>query len=314
MNHKIPLVVIVGATGVGKTDLALESAEELNAEIISADSRLFYRGMDIGTAKPSLEEQRRVRHHLIDIANPDEIISLGMYQELVVRCIQDINQRGKLAMMVGGTGQYIRAITEGWTVPEVVPDPGLRKQIEAEMAEKGLGSLTQRLEKLDPEYYAIVDRNNHRRIIRALEVILTTGKRMSTQRGKTECPYDVIMIGLTRERNELYARIDQRIDQMIQYGFVDEVRKLLSCGYDPGLPSMSAIGYGEIVCYLQGKYTLDEAITLIKKRTRILVRRQNNWFKPSDENIHWIKMDDQRKFNLIDTVLSQVNRELRHAE
>src|SRR6266496_433360 len=207
--HTPPLILIVGPTAVGKTELAIQLAERLNGEIVSADSRLFYRGMDIGTAKPTPEERARVPHHLIDIANPDEILSLAVFQQKAAEIIADIHTRNKLPFLVGGTGQYIRAVTQGWSPPEVEPDEQLRAGLEREKEERGIYWLYDKLKDLDPEAAEKIDARNYRRTIRALEVILTTGRKFSEQRGQGESQYHLIMIGLTRPRAELYERVDQ---------------------------------------------------------------------------------------------------------
>lgn len=284
---KPPLILIVGPTAVGKTELAIQLAERLNGEIVSADSRLFYRGMDIGTAKPSREEQARVPHHLIDIANPDEILSLAVFQQKAHEIIADIHSRNKLPFLVGGTGQYVRAVTEGWTPPEVVPDEALRSELEKQKDENGIYWLHEKLKELDPTAAEKIDARNFRRTIRALEVIMTTGKKFSEQRGQIDSPYHLITIGLIRPRVELYARVDARIDSMFVNGFLDEVKNLLASGYSPTLPTMSAIGYRECIQVLEGKLTLEEAKQAIRRMTRIFVRRQANWFKESDPNIYW---------------------------
>ena len=284
---KPPLILIVGPTAVGKTELAIQLAERLNGEIVSADSRLFYRGMDIGTAKPSREEQARVPHHLIDIANPDEILSLAVFQQKAHEIIADIHSRNKLPFLVGGTGQYVRAVTEGWTPPEVVPDEALRSELEKQKDQNGIYWLHEKLRELDPTAAEKIDARNFRRTIRALEVIMTTGKKFSEQRGQIDSPYHLITIGLIRPRVELYARVDARIDSMFVNGFLDEVKKLLASGYSPTLPTMSAIGYRECIQVLEGKLTLEEAKQAIRRMTRIFVRRQANWFKESDPNIYW---------------------------
>lgn len=284
---KPPLILIVGPTAVGKTELAIQLAERLNGEIVSADSRLFYRGMDIGTAKPSREEQARVPHHLIDIANPDEILSLAVFQQKAHEIIADIHSRNKLPFLVGGTGQYVRAVTEGWTPPEVVPDEALRSELEKQKDQNGIYWLHEKLRELDPTAAEKIDARNFRRTIRALEVIMTTGKKFSEQRGQIDSPYHLITIGLIRPRVELYARVDARIDSMFVNGFLDEVKNLLASGYSPTLPTMSAIGYRECIQVLEGKLTLEEAKQAIRRMTRIFVRRQANWFKESDPNIYW---------------------------
>lgn len=286
-----PVVILVGPTAVGKTALALELAGELDAEIISADSRLFYRGMDIGTAKPSPQELCSVPHHLIDIAEPDQTYSLALFQREALRIIVDIQTRGKLPLVVGGTGQYVRAITEGWSIPPQQPDVRMRAAIEAWAEEIDAQALHARLALLDPAAAAAIDWRNRRRTVRALEVIFNTGRRFSEQRSKGTLPYQYKLIGLKRERAELYARIDARIEQMLADGFADEVRRLLARGCAPDAPALSAIGYGEMSAYVKGEMSLEEAITLIKRRTRQFVRRQANWFKESDPRIRWFSMD-----------------------
>lgn len=292
MSPKQPLILIVGPTAVGKTELAIQLAERLNGEIVSADSRLFYRGMDIGTAKPSREEQARVPHHLIDIAAPDEILSLAVFQQKAHEVIAQINARNKLPLLVGGTGQYIRAVTEGWTPPEVVPNEQLRNELEAEKETHGIYWLHDKLKVLDEEAADKIDARNYRRTIRALEVILTTGKKFSEQRGQSDAPYRLITIGLARPRPELYARVDARIEAMFANGFLDEVKGLLEKGYSPALPTMSAIGYRECVAVLEGRMKFEEAKQAIGRVTRVFVRRQANWFKESDPAIRWFKVEE----------------------
>ena len=291
-HSKPPLILIVGPTAVGKTEIALQLAQRLDAEIVSADSRLFYRGMDIGTAKPTREELARVPHHLIDIADPDEILSLSVFQQKAREAITDIHTRKKLALLVGGTGQYIRAVTEGWTPPEVIPNEHLRKELEKIKKEKGPYWLYEKLKTLDPVAAEKIDARNFRRTIRALEVIMTTGRKFSEQRGQTDSPYHLITIGLTRPRPELYARVDARIEAMFANGLLEEVKRLLARGYSPTLPTMSAIGYRECVAVLEGRITVEEAKRLIGRATRIFVRRQANWFKESNPNIQWFRVDD----------------------
>jgi tRNA dimethylallyltransferase len=291
-SHKPPLILIVGPTAVGKTELAIQLAERLNGEIVSADSRLFYRGMDIGTAKPTTEERERVPHHLIDIADPDEILSLAVFQQKTREAIADIHTRNKIPFLVGGTGQYIRAVTEGWSPPEVEPDERLRDELRRLRDEKGEFWLHDKLKSLDPEAAQRIDARNFRRTIRALEVILTTGRRFSEQRGQGESPYHLITVGLTRPRPELYERVDQRIEAMFANGLVDEVKGLLDKGYFPSLPTMSAIGYRECVRVLNGELNEEQAKAEIRRATRVFVRRQANWFKESDTNIKWFRVQD----------------------
>jgi tRNA dimethylallyltransferase len=288
---KIPLVVILGPTAAGKTELAIQLAEQLDGEIVSADSRLFYRGMDIGTAKPTLEERMRVRHHLIDVANPDEIWSLAVFQQEANKEIHKIYDVHHLPFMVGGTGQFARSVIEGWKIPSVKPDPRLREVLTQLSNKVGAIELHSKLAILDPQAATTIDPTNIRRTIRALEVILSTGKRFSDQKMSGYRLYEPLIVGITRPRAELYQRIDDRITHMIVNGFMDEVQRLLDMGYSPNLPTMSAIGYAEIIATIQGKLTLDEAIVLIKRRTRQFVRRQANWFKENDPAIHWYQVN-----------------------
>lgn len=287
-----PLVVILGPTAVGKTKVAIQLAERLDGEIVSADSRLLYRGMDIGTAKPSKEQIRQVPHHLIDVADPDQTWSLALFQTRAIKAIEGITSRGRLPFLVGGTGQYLRAISEAWQIPEISPDSQLRKALENWSAEIGPGELHRRLGVLDPEAAARIDHRNVRRTTRALEVIFHSGKLFSSQRSQNQLSYRLYQIGLTMPRDELYSRIDARIEAMLEAGMMDEVKRLLDKGYPPDLPAFSAIGYQEIIDYLQGYTTLEEAVMLIKRHTRQFVRRQANWFKEDDPNIHWIQAAD----------------------
>jgi tRNA dimethylallyltransferase len=286
-----PLVAILGPTAVGKTMLSLQVAEQMNAEIVSADSRLFYRGMDIGTAKPTPRELERVPHHLIDIADPDEVWSLGRFQKQARIIIADIQQRGRLPLCVGGTGQYIRAITDGWQVPELREIPKLRRALSQWAEEIGNEGLHQRLSMLDPKAVEKIDPRNVRRTIRALEVIFSTGRRFSEQRSRAPLPYRILQIGLTMPRQDLFDRVDQRIDAMMEIGFLEEVRKLLE-KYPPDLRSFSAIGYSQLIDHLQGKYSLEEAVDEIKRLTKKFVRRQYTWFKPTDSQIYWLEMGE----------------------
>jgi tRNA dimethylallyltransferase len=288
-----PLVMIVGSTAVGKSRIAIEVARLLNGEIVSADSRLFYRGMDIGTAKPSNEERKQIKHHLIDIAEPDEIISLRVFLSKAQDSANKIINNNKLPILVGGTGQYIHAISEGWTIPPQKPDEKLRTILFDWANEIGIDGIHQKLVLLDPVAAEKIDPRNVRRTIRALEVILGTGKLFSNQRSKAGSKYDLKMIGLFLSREMLHKRIDNRINQMISDGLIEEVKNLLSKGYSPDLHSMSAIGYHEISDYLQNKITYEDAIMLMKRRTRQFVRRQANWFKFNDPNIHWFAVSER---------------------
>ncbi|MBM4427762.1 MAG: tRNA (adenosine(37)-N6)-dimethylallyltransferase MiaA [Chloroflexi bacterium] len=290
--QKPPLILIVGPTAVGKTELSIQLAQSLNGEIVSADSRLFYCGMDIGTAKPSPAEMARVPHHLIDIVKPDETLSLAVFQQKAQAIIMDIRARGKLPFLVGGTGQYIRAVTEGWTPPEVVPDIRMRDELGRMKEERGVNWLHEKLALLDSEAAEKIDARNFRRTIRALEVIFTTGRKFSEQRGRGDSPYQLITVGLNRPRAELYQRVDERIEKMFGDGLLDEVRDLLNQGYSPTLPSMSAIGYRECVSVVKGELNTEQAKAEMKRITRVFVRRQANWFKESDPTIRWFHPEE----------------------
>ncbi len=287
----LPLIVIVGPTASGKTETSIHLAERLHGEIISADSRLFYRGMDIGTAKPSLEDRARVPHHLIDVAAPNETWSLAVFQRAAVATIADIHARGRIPFLVGGTGQYIRAVTHGWTLPPTPPNPRLRSVLERLAYEHGLYWLHEKLALLDPGAAKSIDPRNLRRVIRALEVTLSTGRPVSTQCGQATSPHRLLTIGLTWPRHILYTRIDARIETMFANGLLEETRQLLTQGYSPNLPSMSAIGYRECFAVLQGQISIEEAKTKMRRLTRAFVRRQANWFKAGDPTIHWFRMD-----------------------
>ncbi len=274
------LLVIVGPTAVGKTALSLQLAEQFDGEIVSADSRLLYRHMDIGTAKPNSAEQALAPHHLIDIVDPDQTITLGDYQRRCYSTIDAIHTRQRLPILVGGTGQYVKAVVEGWGIPRVPPQPALRAQLEQEAS----AQLHQQLLALDPPAAAKIHPNNKRRLIRALEVCLTTGEPISKLQAKNPPPYNILMLGLQMERSALYARIDERVDAMMAAGFLDEMTRLQELGYRRDLPAMSGLGYQQLWEYLDAERTLDEAIERIKMETHRFVRHQHNWFG-SDERI-----------------------------
>lgn len=299
---KPKIIVLLGPTAVGKTELAISLAELVGGEIISADSRLFYKHMDIGTAKPTAKQLSRVPHHLIDVTEPDDTWSLAVYKRAADQAIAEIISRGNLPILVGGTGQYIRAITEGWDLPEHIADHEMREVLENWAAEIGKDGLHQKLAVLDPQAAASIDLRNLRRTIRALEVTLQTGEKFSKQRKREEVPYDIIQLGLKRPRELLYERIDQRIAAMLEDGLVAEVENLLS-KYPADLPAFSAIGYKQIIRHLGENATLDEAVAEIKRQTRIFVRRQANWFKGDDPNIHWFEVNAQT----LEELVAQVN-------
>ncbi len=282
-----PLVVVLGPTAVGKTRLAVELAQALDGEIVGADSRQIYREMEIGTAKPTPEQRAQAPHHLIDIVNPDDDLSLAQYQKLAYAAIDAIHERGRLPLLVGGTGQYITALLEGWSIPEVPPNPMLRAELEAFAGEHGVEALYQRLITLDPSAQQFVEPRNLRRIVRALEVSLSTGQPFSEQRRKHPPPYRVRVYGLTLERENLYAHADQRVDAMMAGGFLDEVRALLAQGYSRRLPSMSGLGYAQLAAHLLDGVPLEAAVRATKFATHQFIRRQYTWFRGHDHGILW---------------------------
>jgi tRNA dimethylallyltransferase len=277
-SSKSKLVVVTGPTAVGKTAFAIELASRLDGEIVNADSRYFYRGFDIGVAKPSTAERQLVPHHLIDILDPEDDMSLALYQERAYRVIDEIAARGHLPLLTGGTPLYINAVVEGWKIPEVPPNPAFRADLEQQARASGPGSLLERLAAVDPES-ANRTGTNVRRIIRALEVFAATGKPLSSLQSKGPPPYDVLELGLTMPRKMLYERIDQRIDKQIERGLVEEVRQLIHAGVPAKAPAMSAIGYRQLLPYLSGEESLEIAIERIKSDTRRYVRHQETWFR-----------------------------------
>ena len=288
-----PLIVILGPTAVGKTALSLSLVNDFSGEVISADSRLFYRGMSIGTAKPTPEEMAAVPHHLIDVADVDDVWSLGRFKRKVTETITDIHSREKVPFLVGGTGQFVRAIVDGWVIPELPGDEEMRIVLNRWAGEIGAEGLYQRLQVVDPQAAENILPGNVRRMVRALEVIFHSGKRFSELRRQETVPYRILQIGLNRPREEIDHRIGERVDAMIEAGFVEEVANLLDQGFLVEMPSMSAIGYRQMAEYLAGRATLDEAVEEIKKVTRKFYRRQMTWFKLSDERIHWFDLSQE---------------------
>jgi tRNA dimethylallyltransferase len=293
MNSKTkqPVLIIVGPTAVGKTDLSIRLAGLINGEIISADSRLLYNGMNIGTAKPTKAQLEKVKHHLVDISEPQDTWSLAKYNEHVKKAIEDIQYKGRLPILVGGTGQYVRSLLEGWDIPEVAPDEEMRKVLETWGSEIGARELHKRLKIIDPRAAEMNDPENLRRTVRALEVIFRTGCRFSDQRLKDIPPHNFKVIGLIRPRVELFKRVDNRIESMFASGFVQEVEELLSMGIPLETHALSAIGYSEVIRYFQGEISLEEAKVLMRKKTRNFIRKQTNWFKPDDPAIEWFEME-----------------------
>ncbi len=273
-----PLLVICGPTASGKTALAIELALAFGGEIVNADSRQVYRGMDIGTAKPSPSDRACVPHHLLDVVNPDEQFSLALYATQARAAVASIHARGKLPVLAGGTGLYVRAISQGFDIPEVAPNLELRSRLEAEVAVHGALVLAERLAAVDPVSAKRIDPKNVRRVIRALEVSEALGEPFSALQ-RHASPYEVLTLMLCGERPLLFSRADARLAVMVRDGFVAEVAGLLDAGYDPELPSMSALGYRELARHVQGHCTLDEALETTRHNTYAFIKRQLTWFR-----------------------------------
>lgn len=284
-----PLIVLLGPTAVGKTDLSLGLCEQVGGEVVSADSRQIYRGMDIGTAKATVAEQARVPHHLIDVRAPDTVLTLAEYQQLAYASIDDIHRRGGVPFLVGGSALYVRAVVAGLRIPAVPPDPALRDRLESDLTTFGLEHLVARLQVLDPATAHQIDLRNPRRVLRALEIVILTGHSKVDLEGAEPPLYRILQVALSRERDELHRRVDARIDQMIAGGLVEETRRLLAAGYAPSLPAMTSLGYREITAMLQGRLSMDEAVARIKIETHRFVRHQTTWFRKMP-GLHWFDL------------------------
>ena len=287
--------MVVGPTGVGKSALAMRLAREFGGEIVGADSRQVYRYMSIGTAKPSDADRAEIPHHIVDIIEPSERYSLALFLRDAKRSILNAQkERGRLPMVVGGTGQYVWALLEGWQVSDAKPNAKLRETLESRLKSEGVGALYEELRRLDSVAAERVDGRNPRRVIRALEIALSQDGDAASNDGHAEGPrkippgYDPMVIGLTMERAELYERIDARIDAQMAAGWLDEVRALLGRGYGLQEAALSGLGYAELIAHLDGDMTLADAVQRIKYRTHRYARQQYNWFRPGDERIRWL--------------------------
>ena len=305
-----PVVALVGPTAVGKTNLALALADRSAIEIVNADSRQVYRFMDIGTSKPSVEERERVRHHVIDVANPDEEFSLSTYLHLARAGIEDITSRGRVPVVVGGTGQYVWSLLEGWQVPEVPPDVEFRSSMEYMASVEGNAAVYGELQRIDPVAAARIQSSNLRRVIRALELHRATGRLPSELLWrKGSIPEGSIVIGLGLDRASLFAKADARIDRMMVEGFAEEVKSLLEMGYAPSLPAMTSIGYREISEYVLGLSDIDTTVMKVKRETRRLIRRQHTWFRPGDERITWL--DNAKPSEALESAMRMIDGAVR---
>ena len=285
-----PLLVVAGPTAVGKTAVAAAVARDLGAEIVCADSRTVYRGLEIGTAKPSRADRAAVPHHLLDVAPPDEVFTAADYQRLARAAIAGIRLRGRVPILLGGTGLYIRAVVDGLAIPAVAPDWTLRARLQDEERSGGEGTLHRRLAAADPSAAAAIHPRNLRRVIRALEILELAGGRRAAPRADAP-ERSAVMVALTMDRRRLHERIDRRIDEMLAAGLADEVRRLLAAGYAPSLPALQGLGYKELVPYVRGECGLPEAVARLRRNTRRYAKRQWTWFR-SDARYRWVDVDD----------------------
>ena len=300
------LVILAGPTAVGKTDLALALARELDGEIISADSRQIYRHMDIGTAKPSCRQRASVRHHCIDLADPDESFSAGEFGRRARACMREILGRGKRPILVGGSGLYISAFLDGLFDDEGV-DLELRSSLAARLQSEGLSSLYEELGRVDPVRQMSLEANDGQRILRALELSLsrhTQTESARAQEGTVLCPSPPSMFCLTRERHLLHGRIERRVDEMLADGFIEEVEQLRHLGFSAGCPGLSSLGYAELLDYLGGAISEEKAVTRIKVRSRQFAKRQFTWFR-RDRRLRWLDLDRFGEGGVMARVLAQ---------
>lgn len=290
---KLPLVVTAGPTASGKTRLAIELAKLLNGEIVSADSMQIYKYMNIGSAKPTAEEQKEVKHHLIDFLEPDAVFSVADYTEMAHDVIGKLISEGKMPVMCGGTGLYINSVVNDVTFGETDTNDDIRAELAKTAREKGNDALIEMLAEFDPVSAARLHPNNVRRVIRAIEFYKVTGQTISSHQEmtkQTEGRYNPVMFCIAWDRQKLYERINKRVDKMLEDGLLEEVKRLMEAGYTKALNSMKAIGYKELIDYYNGETTLEEAVELIKQSSRRYAKRQLTWFR-RDKRIHWLNAD-----------------------
>lgn len=291
---KKPLIILTGPTAVGKTKLSIKLARAVNGEIISADSMQIYRYMDIGSAKIRPEEMEEIPHHLVDCLDPDEEFNVVRFQKMAKEAMEDIYARNRIPLLVGGTGFYIQAVTGDIDFTECGEDNSYRKELEKKAKEQGAKVLHRMLSEVDPVSALAIHANNTKRVIRALEYYQQTGEPISLhnqQQRQKESPYNLAYFVLNDERSRLYKRIDARIDEMLREGLVDEVKHLQQMGYHKGMVSMQGLGYKEILSYLDGTWSLEEAVYILKRDTRHFAKRQITWFK-RERNVEWFHKPD----------------------
>ena len=307
MKEKIPMIAVVGPTASGKTALSIDLALQFDGEIVSADSKQIYRHMTVGTAAPDEKEKRGVPHHLMQFLAPDALFSVAEYVDLAGKCIREINARGKLPVLTGGTGLYVSSLLDNITFFENKSDPALRKELEELAAEKGNEFVLDELRKVDPELAQTLHPNNLGRVIRGIEAYRLTGITMSEQQRlsrQNPSPYDCCVIGLNyRDRQKLYDRIDKRVHVMMEKGLLDEIRQLIAMGYSS--TAAQAIGYKEFFDYLEGKGSLEEAIAKVQMESRRYAKRQLTWFR-RDERVNWLYIDDYGDYNELKSAAVQL--------
>lgn len=308
----LPLVVIIGPTAVGKTSIAVDLALLLNGEIISGDSMQVYRKMDIGTAKISPAEMKGIPHHLLDIKDPDEPFSVAEFQKIATEKIEEIVQRKKIPLLVGGTGLYIQAVIDDYQFAQQENVSAYRKMLLSLAEKRGSHYLHTLLEDIDPVSARKIHANDLKRTTRALEYFYITGKRISENYRNNArvdvARYNVVLIGLTMDRHTLYERINLRVDQMMEEGFLNEVQALVEQGFSPDLPAMQGLGYRQLLCYLRGEYDLTTAVDLIKRDTRRFAKRQLTWFR-KDPRINWFHVDKYPNYQeLLREIMTIVGR------
>ncbi len=309
--EKTPLFILLGPTAVGKTGVSVKIAEKLEGEIISADSMQIYKYMDIGTAKIKEEEMKDIPHYMIDIVYPDEEFTVADYKEAATVHIEDIYNRGKLPMIVGGTGFYINSLIYQLSFTQVSPNYILRDKYLSLADKYGNDYIYNQLKEIDPKSAKRIHKNDRKRVIRALEIYNETGKPMSDYYKDLQRPnnkYDLTLVGLSMERPKLYSRINKRVELMIKEGLLGEVENLLKMGYDKSLTSMKGIGYEEVIKYFEGELSLEEAINLIKQKSRRLAKRQLTWFR-RNKDIKWIDIDKfADSYNIENDIISYIKK------
>ena len=309
VHERAPVIAVIGATATGKTSLGIHLATHFDGEVVNADSRLFYRGMDVGTAKPSTNERSGVPHHLIDMLDPCDAYSLSDFLEAAKKAIANIHNRDKIPVVVGGSGQYIWGLLEGWRVPKIPPNPALREELESQLEADGIGFLQGRLRETGARGIDEVETLNPRRLIRAIERAVATGDAMGGASKSATPPYDSVVIGLTASREILHQRVEKRIDQMLDAGWLNEVRELRLKGVDRDMPSMSAIGYRQLFDFIEKRESWGTVLEAVLIGNRRLIGAQNNWFKANDERISWF---DVTADDFVDDVIRKVGRWLKN--